>query len=156
MSNELLNKRILTRSWIGLLAFRWFVGAIMLGNLLSAAYIEPSNLQQINVNIGPSFNSYAGGMAGGMNFKLANPELSKVPQLNGMLGTGYESNSQAVQTLASLQYSTEKFAFLVNGIFRKAQNYKAAERAIVPNSQFQKWNGSIAATYKLNSKNQLL
>lgn len=121
-----------------------------------SSYIEPSNLQQINVNIGPSFNSYAGGMAGGMNFKLANPELSKVPQLNGMLGTGYESNSQAVQTLASLQYSTEKIAFLVNGIFRKAQNYKAAERAIVPNSQFQKWNGSIAATYKLNSKNQIL
>src|SRR5690606_162434 len=82
-----------------------------------SSYIEPSNLQQINVNLEPSFNNYAGGMAGGMNFKLANPDLSKVPQLNGMLGTGYESNSQAVQTLASLQYSTEKFAFLVNGIF---------------------------------------
>ncbi len=121
-----------------------------------SSYIEPSNLQVINVNLGPSFNNYGGGIAGGINFKLASPELSQLPKLNGMLGTGFETNSNALQTLASLQYSTEKYGILVNGIFRKAENYKASNNMVVQNSQFQKWNGSIAFNYKLNKKNRIL
>lgn len=121
-----------------------------------SSYVEPSNLQQINVNLGPSFNNYAGGLAGGVDFKLATPELSEMPKLKGMVGTGFETNSQAVQTLATMNYSSGKFGILLNGIFRKAQNYRSANEQIVPNSQFQKWNGSIAVKYKLNEKNQII
>ncbi|WP_449332760.1 TonB-dependent receptor [Sphingobacterium kyonggiense] len=120
-----------------------------------SSYIEPSNLQQINVNLGPGFSNYGSAIGGGIDFKLANPKLTESAKLNGLLGTGYETNSQAFQTLASLQYSTARYGLLINGIFRKAQNYRAAKQAEIANSQFQKWNASAAFKYKINSKNEI-
>ena len=120
-----------------------------------SSYIEPSNLQQINVNLEPSFNNYGAGVAGGINFKLATPELTDLSKLSGLLGTGFETNAEAIQTLASLQYSTSRYGILINGIFRKAHEYRAANMQVVPHSQFQKWNGSLALKYKINDRNQL-
>ncbi|MVZ64654.1 TonB-dependent receptor [Sphingobacterium sp. DK4209] len=120
-----------------------------------SSYIEPSNLQQINVNLEPSFQNYGAGIAGGINFKLSTPELTPQPKISGMLGTGFETNAEAIQTLASLQYSTDRFGILVNGIFRKAQEYRAANLEKIQHSQFQKWNGSIGFRYKINDRNEL-
>jgi len=121
-----------------------------------SSYIEPSNLQQINVNLGSSFQNYGGGMAGGIDFKLAVPDFTDQSSFKGMLGTGYETNAKALQTLGSLQYTTDRYGLLINGIFRKSGNYRAGNQAIISNSQFQKWNASAAFHYKLNDKNTLL
>src|SRR5690606_15924078 len=120
-----------------------------------SSYIEPSKLQRMRVNLEPSFKNYGASIAGGSNFKLATPELSQHPKLSGMLGSGFEANAEAIQTLASLQYSTDRYGILINGIFRKAHEYRAANMQVIPHSQFQKWNGSLAFKYKINDRNQL-
>lgn len=120
-----------------------------------SSYIEPTNLQQLSINLGPSFSNYGGALAGGIDFKLAQADLAAQEQFKGLIGTGYESNSSSIQTLASLHYKRNRFAFLANGIFRKSDNYQAAKQVVVPNSQYQKWNSNFALSYQLNSRNEI-
>lgn len=120
-----------------------------------SSYIEPTNLAQLSVNVGADGANYGGGIGGGIDFKLTGATPGAPHQLQRMLGTGYESNGNAVQTLAALQYSTPKFALQGNGIFRKSGAYQAANRVEIPYSQFQKWNAALSAAYQISRSHTL-
>lgn len=120
-----------------------------------SSYIEPTNLSQLSVNVGANSDNYGGGIGGGIDFKLAGATPTATPQLQSMVGTGYETNGHAVQTLAALQYSTPKFAVQGNGIFRKSDAYQAANKIDIPFSQYQKWNAAFSATYQINPAHSL-
>ena len=48
-----------------------------------SSYIEPTNLQQLSINLGPSFSNYGGALAGGIDFKLAQADLAAQASLKG-------------------------------------------------------------------------
>lgn len=121
----------------------------------ASSYVEPNNLQSISVSYGVNNQSYGSTIGGGFNFKLKQPELGNEKKITGLAGLGFESNAGAVQTLAALEYSGDRFAIRGNGIFRKAGNYKSGGGEEVLFSQYSKWNGGFSAKYKLAEKHLL-
>lgn len=121
----------------------------------ASSYIEPNNLQSVSVSYGVNNQSYGSTVGGGFNFKLKQPELGNEKKITGLAGLGFESNAGAVQTLAAVEYSTNRFAIRGNGIFRKAGNYKSGGGEEVLFSQYSKWNGGFSAKYKLTEKHLL-
>ena len=114
-----------------------------------SSYIEPNNLQSIVVSYGANDMAYGSSIGGGLNFKIKQPKINAIKKWSGMAGAGYESNGNGLQTLAALNYSAKNFGINVNGIFRNSENYKAAKGEKIKFSQFTKWNGGLAAKYKL-------
>jgi len=115
-----------------------------------SSYVEPNNLHKITTDFNTGIENYGGGIGGGINFKLREAKTSTVETLKGSMGTGYETNAQAIQTLGSLSYSAQKFAVEANGIFRKSSDYLAAGNTEVLFSQYQKWNAALSARYQIN------
>lgn len=120
-----------------------------------SSYIEPNNLKSIIVNYGANDMAFSSSIGGGFNFKLKQPKLSEGKTWSGMAGLGYETNGNALQTLAALDYSGKQVGINVNGIFRTSENYLAGGGDKIQYSQYNKWNGSIAVKYKLH-EHQLL
>lgn len=115
----------------------------------ASSYIEPNNLQSISVSYGVNNQSYGSSIGGGFNFKLKQPELGNEKKITGLAGLGYETNANAMQTLAAVEYSGKRFAIRGNGIFRKAGSYTAGGGEKIPFSQYAKWNGGLSAIYRL-------
>ncbi|HTN06370.1 TonB-dependent receptor [Agriterribacter sp.] len=115
----------------------------------ASSYIEPNNLQSVTVSYGAGNQSYGSTIGGGFNFKLKQPRLNDETRLSGLAGVGYETNANALQTLAALEYSSKRFAIRGNGIFRKAGNYNTGGGKEMPFSQYAKWNGGLSAIYRL-------
>lgn len=120
-----------------------------------SSYIEPTNLKRIVARFGPSMDNYGGAIGGGINFKLQEAALAATQPVTGTIGTGYESNAGALQTLATLQYSQTRFAIQASAILRKASNYTAANQTTIPFSQYQKWNASLQASYQIDAHHQI-
>lgn len=120
-----------------------------------SSYLEPNNLQSITASFSSDATSFGSSVGGGFNFKVRQPQLNAENVWSGRVGLGYESNGNAFQSLASLNYSKKKFALNANGIFRKSGNYFAGGGEEVLFSQYNKWNGGISAKYQVH-KNHLL
>ena len=120
-----------------------------------SSYIEPNNLQSITVSYGANDMSYGSSIGGGFDFKIKQPRLNATRKWSGMAGVGYETNGNALQTLAAVNYSTKRLGINLNGIFRNSQNYKAAKGEEIKFSQYNKWNGGLSAKYKLKENHFL-
>ncbi len=120
-----------------------------------SSYIEPNNLKSITINYSSDAQSYGSSIGGGFNFRTIKPVLNAPDTWTGRLGVGYNSNGNALQSLASISYSNKVFAMNINGIFRRSENYTAGGGQEILFSQYHKWNGSISAKYKIADKHIL-
>ena len=120
-----------------------------------SSYIEPTNLEKIQLSTTPNENQTGSSIGGGINFALMKAQLGAPKKFNGRVGVGYETNANNIQTLGTFQYSTKRWALLVNGIYRKADNYYAARRKEILFSQFEKWNAGANLVIALNEKNRI-
>ena len=120
-----------------------------------SAYVEPNNLKSFSVSYNPGANSGGSGIGGGIDFKLKQPSFSDVEKWSGRLGSGFETNGAALQTLGGLEYSSSDIAFQINGIFRRSGNYTASGGREIHFSQYRKWNGSASVIYKTQESGYL-
>ena len=120
-----------------------------------SSYVEPNNLKSITVNEGPGPDAQGSTVGGGINFKINQPELNADKEFSGLFGAGYQTNAGTTQTLGSLQYSTKRFALLVNGLYRAAQDYAAGGGEKILYSQYSKWNGGVSAKYQVSDHSYL-
>lgn len=120
-----------------------------------SSYIEPTNLEKIELSTSPDGNQSGSSIGGGINFSLMKAQLNAPKRWSGNVGLGYETNANYFQTLAKLQYSTSRWAILVNGIYRNADNYKASKGREIQFSQFEKWNAGINFVAALNENNHI-
>ena len=142
-----------------------------------SSYIEPNNLKSIKVSFGPGMEAGGSTLGGAVNFELKEPEINAGKVWKTSVGTGYETNGNGWQGLASIQYSRRKFGIYLNGIYKKYGNYTPGgskadllksfgtwametgfsvdSDARVLFSQFEKWNAGISAKYRLDEKNVL-
>lgn len=114
-----------------------------------SSYVEPNNLESISVSYDPGLSTGGSSLGGGINFRLKEPSFRETPRWSGRIGTGFESNGAAVQTLGGLDYGRADLAFQINGIFRRSDNYKAAGGQEIGFSQYRKWNGSASVMSRL-------
>ena len=120
-----------------------------------SSYIEPNNLHSIVVSYGANDMAFGTSIGGGFNFKIKQPKLNAAKKWSSVVGTGYETNGNALQTLASVNYSGKRIGINVNGIFRESGNYKDGDGKTVSFSQYRKWNGGIAAKYNFKEHHYL-
>lgn len=138
----------------------------------SSSYIEPNNLQKIQLNNGPGFDVGGTTIGGSFNFSLKQPVLNAENRFETSLGAGFETNASGRQLLANMQYSSKRFALYANGIYRKANNYSPGgsrddlvkqygnwtkehgfsvdQKGRVLFSQFEKWNIGLGGVYQLD------
>ncbi|WP_107039589.1 TonB-dependent receptor plug domain-containing protein [Brumimicrobium mesophilum] len=120
-----------------------------------SSYIEPTNLEKIQLNTSPNAEQTGSTVGGGINFSLMKAQLNAPKKMSGKLGAGYQTNANNIQTLGTFQYSTKRWALLVNGIYRKADNYFAADRREILFSQFEKWNAGANLVVALDDHNRI-
>ncbi len=120
-----------------------------------SSYIEPTNLKKIQLSTTVNENQTGSSIGGGINFALMKAQLGAPKKISGKVGVGYQTNANNIQTLGTFQYSTKRWALLVNGIYRKADNYSAAQGKEILFSQFEKWNAGANLMVGLNENNQI-
>jgi iron complex outermembrane receptor protein len=114
-------------------------------------YIEPANLENIQVQT-TNNGSFAGSSVGGtVNLKVADPEFNDVKKISGSLNSGYQSAANALYESLKLNYSTGKFAIRASGTYRKADDYRSGGGKTVEYSQYEKINYSVSAKYLVNN-----
>lgn len=114
----------------------------------ASIYIEPQNLQGIQVN---SINgSHAGSSIGGtINLSLASAMPSCESYFKGQVSSGYQSASQAFYESAVLQYARHGWAVRANATYRKASDYRSGDGRVIPYSSNEKLNYGLSITHGL-------
>lgn len=152
-------------------------GACTAGMDPVTSYVEPNNMKSLQVSSGPGFGNGGATIGGGMNFDLRQAQLNNSEKWSGSAGTGFETNASARQLLGNIQYGSKHFAFLIDGIYSKANDYTPGgnkdkniseyehwakekgfsidQKGRINFSQYEKWNVHANALYQL-SKDETL
>ena len=112
------------------------------------SYVDVSNLSEAEIGSGQQGAAYGNTIGGGINLKLDKSNF-KPTGWTGALESAFETNNAMRVFGGELNYSDEKFYFNLDGIYRKADNYKAGGDEEVNFSQFEKYNFSMNSGYKL-------
>src|SRR5690606_35871383 len=97
-----------------------------------SSYLEPSNLESIQIDKGTDQSWTGNGLVPSLNFQLKRAHLSKLPSQHFSLGTTYESNGHTRLHLGQWSLSRRKWGIQVNAVYRQAKNYEAAKDFEIP------------------------
>jgi iron complex outermembrane recepter protein len=111
------------------------------------SYIEPTNLKKITVKQGTSSCQTGCNIGGAVDMTLLEPESDSTKTHFSSVAVGYESISQGKNLLVSLGLGKNKWNWLIDGVYRKNENYSDGNNRIVPFSQFEKTNIHSAVKY---------
>ncbi len=111
-------------------------------------YIEPINLQSLQVQTGNKGFVNGSATGGTLNMKMAEPEFTQNNTLSGIFNSGYQTAAKAIYESALLNYASGRWAFRVSGTYRNNQDYRAGGGDIISFSQFRKTNYSLSAKYQ--------
>lgn len=113
-------------------------------------YIEPVNLQSLQVNTGGASLLQGSSVGGSLNLKLAEAVLGCEPLLSGSVSSGYQSAARAFYEAARIGYSSHKWGVRASGAYRKSGDYRAGGGQKIPYSSYEKANYSLSGAYLLN------
>lgn len=118
-------------------------------------YVEPINLQSLDIGNSGDGMAMGSSIGGSMNLKLASAKTNAEKPLSMQFSSGYYSAAKASQNALALQYSKERWAIRLSGTYRKAQDYTDGTNQRVAFSQYEKFNLSTSATYALSARSSL-
>jgi iron complex outermembrane receptor protein len=114
-------------------------------------YIEPANLENIQVQT-TNNGSFVGSSIGGtVNLKIADPDFNNAKKISGSLNSGYQSAANAFYESLKLNYTAGKLAIRASATYRKADDYRSGGGETVEYSQYEKINYSVSAKYLVNN-----
>lgn len=116
-------------------------------------YIEPVNLEQVDLKTGAGGSLQGSTLGGTINLRMASPDTSKA--WSGILQSGYQSAAKASYHSLVLNHATGSWAFRASGTMRQASDYRAGKGVQIPYSGFRKANATIAARYQYNNSTYL-
>ncbi|HJV19541.1 MAG TPA: TonB-dependent receptor [Sediminibacterium sp.] len=117
----------------------------------ASIYVEPQNLQSVQIQTGHGFQS--GSVIGGsVDLKLAEAIFEDSRRWSGSVSSGFQSAANAWYETGKLNYAGHRLAVMTNISWRKAGNYRSGGGARIPYSQYEKLNYGITALYKLNPR----
>lgn len=121
----------------------------------ASIYIEPVNLDRIEVRTGPGSILKGSAPGGTIDLQLAEAEVTSAGKLSGIIQSGYQSAANALYESLNLNYSGDRWALKGNIAYRKAGDYKDGKNRTVDYSQYEKLNYSVSAKYFLNAHTYL-
>jgi iron complex outermembrane receptor protein len=114
------------------------------------SYIEPTNLKNISINQGTNGCQNGCNIGGSVDMTLKEPLINSSQLYYSSLGFGYESVSEGRNVLFSSGISKNKWAWGIDGVYRKNENYRDGNNRIIPFSQFEKSNIHSVFKYSPN------
>lgn len=112
-------------------------------------YIEPANLQTLELKTGNTGMVNGSNIGGSINFKMMEPSFVNPHRLNGSIHSGYQTAAQVFYESLMLNYATNKWAALANVTYRKANDYKDGDGNKVSYSGYEKLNYALSFHYKM-------
>lgn len=119
------------------------------------AYVEPSNLKDIELGTGSSGMAFGPTIGGSLNLHTADPHFSSTPITKAMLSADYHSISNGQDLAMQLLTSGKKLASEVTATFRNHHPYRAGGGEEVDFSQYHKLNLSWIGKWQISPR-QLL
>lgn len=113
-------------------------------------YVEPSNLQAIQVSHGAAGALEGSTIGGQISMKLREPEFNCHSKMTGQFAQSFLTVNMGYNASLALQQSAKKFAYRVSGTYRLANDYKAGGGEVIPYSGYEKINTSAAISFKLS------
>ena len=104
------------------------------------SYIEPTNLKSITLMHGTNGGVYGNNIGGSIDMDLQEPDNKSPHPFYTNLSFGYESVSNSRNVLVSTGYTKNKWAWGLNGVYRKNDLYTDGSGGIIQFSQFEKYN----------------
>jgi iron complex outermembrane recepter protein len=117
------------------------------------SYIEPSNLKKITIDHGTTGCETGCNIGGSVDMTLQEPEINSHKPIISTVEMGYESVTAGRNFLFASGYSAKKWAWEIDGVYRKNSNYMDGNNKVIPFSQFQKTNLHSVFKYQPNSRN---
>lgn len=111
-------------------------------------YIEPINLENLQVQTAITGFMSGSAIGGTLNMKMAEPDFLNVNKVTGIISSGYQTAAKSFYESARLNYSTGKWAFRMSGTYRNNKSYRSGGGDIIDFSQYEKVNYSISAKYQ--------
>ncbi len=103
-------------------------------------YIEPINLQQLQVQTADSGFMNGSSTGGTLNMKMAEPDFLHPNKLTGVFNSGYQTAAQSLYESLRLNYPAGKWALGASGTYRHHYNYRSGGGQIISFSQYEKIN----------------
>nr|AWJ66195.1 TonB-dependent receptor [uncultured bacterium] len=118
------------------------------------SYVDVSNLSEAHVYSGQQGAEQGTTIGGSLDLRLEKSNFRPTEWV-GSMEMGGESGNNAQIVGGELNYSDERFYVDTDVIYRKAENYTAGGGEEVPFSQFEKYNVSANAGYKVSEDQKL-
>ena len=119
------------------------------------SYVDVSNLSEATVKSGQQGTENGAAIGGGIDLKLQKGNFES-KQFDVGVDVGYETNGNVRIVSSEVNYSDSKFFINADGIFRKADNYFAGGDEEVYFSQYQKYNISTTAGFKVSENGAII
>ncbi|MFZ4583242.1 MAG: TonB-dependent receptor plug domain-containing protein, partial [Paludibacter sp.] len=88
------------------------------------SYIEPTNLKNITVKQGTGSCNTGCNIGGAVDMTLLEPAVDTAQAQFASIAFGYESISRSKNLLLTLGLGNEKWSWLLDGVYRKNENYR--------------------------------
>jgi iron complex outermembrane receptor protein len=111
-------------------------------------YIEPANLDNLQVQTGS--NSFLNGssIGGSITMKMADPEFLTGKKITGIISSGYQTSAKSFYESVKLNFTTGRFAVKASATYRSNSNYRSGGGNIIPFSQNEKINYSLSIKFR--------
>lgn len=114
-------------------------------------YVEPVNLESIQVAHGNSGAQNGSTIGGQVNFQLKEPPHYCDKKIHGQFSQSYASVHQGYTSNGALQQQIGKFSYRVSGARRDAGNYMAGGDQLIQHSGYHKSNVAAVLMYAIDS-----
>jgi len=115
------------------------------------SYLEPVNLESITLEHGTNGCIHGNNIGGSIEMSLQGPHCCDMHNFSSSVSLGYESVSNGRNLLISTGYQKNKWAWGLNGVYRKHNMYRAGNGDIIDYSQFEKVNVHSVLEYATDS-----
>lgn len=113
-------------------------------------YIEPINLENLQVQTAVSGFINGSSIGGTINMKMAAPDFTTTNKLTGTISSGYQTAAKSIYQSVRLNYSANKWGIAASGTYRNSNAYRSGGGVAIPFSQFEKTNASVSVKFQQN------
>ncbi|MBW3520245.1 TonB-dependent siderophore receptor [Flavobacterium sp. NKUCC04_CG] len=119
------------------------------------SYVEINNLSEVRLSSGQQGSQHGPTIGGGMDLVSRKGTFSELPQWNGNLQTGYDSNNQQKIIGGAFHHSAPRWYVDGSALYRNADNYYAGGNEEVLYSSYKKLNLATNLGYALNAHQRI-
>ncbi len=111
-------------------------------------YIEPVNLQNLQVQTAGNGFMNGSSIGGTVNMKMAEPSFGHPNKITGVFSSGYQSAAKSFFESVRLNYSAKKWAAAASGTYRNSKDYRSGGGTVIPFSRYEKVNYSLSVKFQ--------